>query len=128
MINENFCLNEISATTGLSNKQIFHKLNILSCQGYNFSKKYFYSGDIIYELQEKTIPKKDIALITSPTSNQLKAVFISDLQLGNKKDGIDLLNRIYKYCIKEGIHIIINCRDILDGIFGSEDTLFQKNK
>lgn len=122
MIKENFYLNEISAITGLTSKQIFHRISMLSCEGYNFSKKYFYSGDIIYELQEKLISEKDVALITSPRNNQLKAVFISDLHFGNKKDRIDLLNQIYEYCIKEGIHIIINCGDILDGVFGSEDT------
>lgn len=121
LISESASLNTISTATGLTNKQIFRRLNMLRNDGYNFARKYFYNGDIIYDLQKSTIIEKNIALLTSPKDNQLKLVFISDLHLTNKMDNIDSLNQIYEYCINEGIHIIINCGDLLDGFYGDSD-------
>ncbi len=118
MILENASLNEICATTGLSNKQLFHRLNMLKFKGYDFSRKYYYTGDIAYRLKKEPDPDNEISLITGHNDNEIKAVFISDLHLANKKDRIDLLNQIYDFCAKENIHIIINGGDILDGFFG----------
>ena len=118
MILENASLYEISTITGLSNKQLFHRLNMLKFQGYDFSRKYYYTGDIVYRLKKEPDPDNEISLITKSSDNEVRAIFISDLHLTNKKDRIDLLNQIYDFCIKENIHIIINGGDLLDGFFG----------
>lgn len=48
MINKNANVNEICSATGLSNKQLFHRLNMLKIKGYDFSRKYYYDGNIVY--------------------------------------------------------------------------------
>ena len=52
MILKNASVNEISKVTGLSNKQLFYRLNMLKIKGYNFSRKYYYDGEITYKLQK----------------------------------------------------------------------------
>ena len=121
MILQNASVNEISKATGLSNKQLFYRLNMLRVKGYNFSRKYYYDGEIVYKLQKGFDNPKEISLLTSPSDKEFKAVFISDLHLSNKHDRVDLLNQIYDFCAKEGIHIIINGGDIIDGFLGFEN-------
>lgn len=111
-------LNEICEITGLSSKQLFHRLNMLKQWGYDFSRKYYYTGDIVYKLKKEPDPDNEISLITRHDDNEIKVLIISDLHLSNKKDRIDLLKQMYDFCAKENIHIIINGGDILDGFFG----------
>lgn len=118
MILKNATVNEISSETGLSNKQLFYRLNLLKAKGFNFSKKYYSDGEITYKLQKGFPTEKEISLITSPKEQQIKLVFISDLHLASIKDRVDLLNQVYDFCSKKGIHIIINGGDMLDGFLG----------
>ena len=118
MILKNATTNEISSATGLSNKQLFYRLNLLKAKGYNFSKKYYDDGEITYKLQKGIQAQKEISLITSPKNQQIRLVFISDLHLASIKDRVDLLNQVYEFCSKEGIHIIINSGDMVDGFLG----------
>lgn len=122
MILKNASANEIATATGLSNKQLFYRLNMLKNKGYNFSKKYYQDGEIVYKLDkgiEQT--EKDTYLLTSPNTKGITIVFISDLHLANKKDRVDLLKQVYEFCSKEGIHIIINGGDVIDGYVGNYD-------
>lgn len=121
MIAKNASVNEISKVTGLSNKQLFYRLNMLKIKGYNFSRKYYYDGEICYKLQKGFETVKDISLITRPEDTEISMVFISDLHLSNKRDRVDLLNKVYNFCIKEGIHTIINGGDIIDGLLGYQN-------
>lgn len=120
MILNNASANEISMATGLSNKQLFYRLNMLRTKGYNFSRKYYYDGEITYKLQKGFVEEKEISLITRPQDPEIQVVFISDLHLSNKKDRADLLNQAYEFCAKKGIHIIINGGDIIDGFLGNK--------
>lgn len=124
MILKNASVNEISRETGLSNKQLFHRLNMLKIKGYNFSRKYYYNGEIVYKLQKGLEGEKEISLITSPKDKEFKAVFISDLHISNPDDRLDLLYAVYNFCIKEDIHVIINGGDLIDGLIGSKDKKF----
>lgn len=117
MIKRNASVNEICTETKLSNKQLFYRLNMLKIKGFNFSRKYYYDGEICYELnKELNTQKKEINLITSPKDQEFKVIFLSDLHLCNEKQRLDLLNEVYEFCIKEGIHIIINAGDLIDGL------------
>ena len=118
MINNNKSANEIAKAVNLSNKQLFYRLNLLKSKGYEFIKKYYYNGDIVYTINKN---------LNDPINNKgtrFNAIFISDLHLGNKKDRIDLLKVIYEYCAKENINIIINAGDFIDGLIGNSDKKF----
>lgn len=120
MISKNASVNEICSATGLSNKQLFYRLNMLKIKGFDFSKKYYYDGEICYKLNKKFNMEEEVSLITKPSDKEFKAVFITDLHLANVGERIDLLNKIYDFCAKEEINIIINCGDLIDGLIGNK--------
>ena len=122
MILKNATANEIASATGLTNKQLFYRLNMLKMNGYDFFKKYYNDGEITYTINND-IKEKDnnTSIITSSKDAKIDMVLISDLHLTHKLERLDLLNEVYDFCIKEGIHIIINCGDILDGFLGRDE-------
>ena len=119
MIQNNATANEISQVVGISNEQLFNRLHMLKVKECNLYRKYYYDGEIGYQLCKGTNDKKDICLLTRPIDNEIKMVFISDLHLSNTKDRVDLLNQVYEFCSKEGIHVIINGGDLIDGFVGN---------
>ncbi|HIU40570.1 MAG TPA: metallophosphoesterase [Candidatus Aphodocola excrementigallinarum] len=44
----------------------------------------------------------------------------SDLHIGNVKSDEEAIDTIYNYCIKNKIHVIVNCGDIVDGTFSKK--------
>ena len=48
LISKGATVNEICAKTGLSNRQLFYRMNMLEIMGYNFSRKYYNNGEILY--------------------------------------------------------------------------------
>ena len=114
LVKQNYSANEISNVLGITNKQLFYRLNQIKNKGFNIDKKFYSNGEIEYFLKKDNqdnynyknsiiIPKKD---------NELKTIVISDLHLSSIYENLDVLNRIYNYCIKNDIHIIINAGDV----------------
>ena len=124
MVLKNASVNEICAHTGLSSKQLFHRLNMLKIKGFNFSRKYYSDGEICYKLDKGFVYDKEVSLITKPTENEIKMVFISDLHLCSENQRLDLLNQVYELCAKEGIHVIINGGDLIDGLLGPTKKMY----
>lgn len=120
LIAKNASLNEITCITGLSHKQLFHRLNMLKIKGYDFSKKYYYNGDICYGLNHSLIEKvpNTTTILSGKKDNEFKAILVSDLHLGSFKDRPDLLDEVYNFCIKKGVNIILNSGDVVDGPIG----------
>jgi hypothetical protein len=58
MIQENKTINEISKQLCLTHKQIYRRITILETLGYGFNRKYYYSGDIVYQLNNQKIAEK----------------------------------------------------------------------
>ena len=80
----------------------------LKNKGVLYNKKYTLEGNTLY------IPNKDLDGDTSKdidilmSKNSFKSILISDLHLGTREERLDLLNLVYEYASKEGIHLIIN--------------------
>lgn len=104
---------------GKNNKEICNILKIdlrdlknilisLKNKGVLYNKKYTLEGNTLY------IPNKDLDGDTSKdidilmSKNSFKSILISDLHLGTREERLDLLNLVYEYASKEGIHLIIN--------------------
>ena len=125
LISKNASIDEITTITGLSHKQLFYRMNMLKIKGYNFKKKYYYSGDIVYELIKGLNTdnglKNETTIITAPEDDVFRALLISDIHLGNIKERPDLLYEVYNFCVKKDIHIIINTGDLLDGCLGKKN-------
>ena len=119
MIQYGATANEISQAVGITNKQLFYRLHMLQIKGYEFLKKYYYDGEIGYQLCKNIQNEKSISLLTKPEDTVIEMVLISDLHLAHNKERIDRLDKIYEFCGKKGIHIIVNGGDIIDGINGN---------
>lgn len=120
MIKDNKSVNEIVKRTGISHKRLFYRLSLLKLKGFNFNTKYYYNGDIVYNMKNNLEIEKTegTSIITSKDDNEFKAMIISDLHLGSFEDRLDLLNNIYEYCSKKGINIILNIGDLIEGPYG----------
>lgn len=125
LINQNKSINEISTTIHLSHKQIYSRLKNLRMHGFEFVRKYFYDGNIKYkQIFNPNEKDENIALITKNSDQNVTIMLISDIHLGSKYERLDLLDKIYNYCIKRNIHIIINAGDLIDGVtIGNEKKL-----
>lgn len=126
LMSEGKTINEISEITGLSNRQLFNIITMIRTKGFEFDRKYYYNGDIVYVPETSLLDTKTNGtnIITSPKDNDFEALVISDLHIGSRKDSFEILDRLYNYCVKEGIHIIIICGDFIDGTFGRTSKYF----
>lgn len=59
---------------------------------------------------------QDREIITDKNENNLKLMAISDLHFGNSLERIDLLDQVFNYCTKNGIHLIVCGGDFVDGV------------
>ncbi len=121
MIEEGASVNKIAQVTGLSNKQLFYRLNLLKAKGFTFTRKYYENGDITYNIIKSINPIKNISttILTDRNSNSFKALFISDIHLGSLYDCVKYLDMVYDYCINNNIYTIINAGDFIDGTIGN---------
>lgn len=119
LINEGYTLNEICNLLRITRGQLCNIFRGLRMLGMEFNKKFYSNGEIIY------VPKKDISyeskknnvnIITNCKCDSFRTMVISDLHLGNELESLLALDKIYNYCIVEGIHTIIITGDFLDGI------------
>ena len=123
LINEGKTCNEICHILNISNKQLYNNLTILQNKGFYYKRKYYSNGAIVYE-PIKSIKKinefytsNESSIITDSNELELKVLLISDLHYGNEFERNDLVDRAFNYCIKNDIHIIFLCVDMIDGTF-----------
>ena len=117
-IKQNKTINEIAQEIGISNKQLYDRILALKNKGFVLIRNITDNGDILYsfknEPQEELICTQKLKLAAP---NSFSAMLISDTHIGNELQNIKLLDKIYNYCQKQDIHIIINCGDLIDGNF-----------
>lgn len=117
LIKEGNTINQISEILGLSNKQIYNILTMIKNKGFDFDRKYYDTGDILYVQKKLPYLNSEVNVITSNVSNTYTAFLISDMHFGSSFEIQGVMDKIYNYCIKNGIHNIICGGDILDGVF-----------
>lgn len=119
LINENKSLKEIASILKMSEKQLYIRIRQLISYGYFIEPIYTYDSDIYYKINTKNISKEknnNITLQTPVELKELRCIAVSDLHIGNTNADINLLKRVYDYAIKNDIHIIFNCGDLIEGI------------
>ncbi len=112
--------NEICLSLGISRKQLYYYMQSLKNEGIDFTRKYYSNGVIKYELDNKNNLKQEensINLITRTSSDFEKFIVFSDSHYGNENEMEDLHNRMFEYAVKNNIHILFCCGDILDGTY-----------
>ena len=123
LINEGKTINQISETLNLSNKKIYNILTLIRNKGFDFERKYYDTGDITYvpRTTPLTNTQEGVNIITDKSNTTYTAMVISDIHFGSGFENRDLIDKIYNYCVKEGIHNIICCGDLLDGIYSQRE-------
>ncbi len=115
---------EICEVLNISSDQLYDELLKLKNRGIRHSRKYYSDGSIKYsnvstmqDLKNYMDANQDRTIITDSKENSMKFLLISDLHFVNELERIDLIDRAYNYCIKNGINIILCGGDLIDGAF-----------
>lgn len=117
LIEEGKTINEITDELKMSNKQILRRLNDIKMDGINYFRNYQFTGDITFELNKTyNNGSKNITNIKMKKEDEFKAVIISDLHIGSELERLDLMYKVYDYCINNNVHIIINAGDLVEGM------------
>ena len=127
MIQRNYTIDKISKETGLSYRQVFHRITQLENAGYVIKREYDTNGNIIYHLEHKTCYMGNEFILLNE-HKKLKIMAISDLHVGNIKCDEEAINTIYEYCLKNDIHVIVVCGDIVDGCYSRKEILIKEEK
>lgn len=115
---------EICESLNITSQQLYEELLKLKNKGIRHSRKYYSDGSIKYsnistmkDLKNYKGIGQDRTIITDTNENSMKVLLISDLHFGNELERLDLINRAYNYCTKNGINIILCGGDLIDGVF-----------
>ena len=115
---------EICEQLNISSQQLVDELLKLKNRGIMCFRKYYSDGTIKYQnlygmrsLNNYNNIGQDRTIITDTNENSMKVLVISDLHFGNELERLDLVNKAYNYCIKNGINIILCGGDLVDGAF-----------
>lgn len=122
-------------SNGCSNKEILKALNItpkelweilknLKMKGIEFKRNYYSDGCIYYSLDDVSTTPNNVTINMLDGEKEFVALAMSDLHLGRnlkspiKRAGerLDLVNKCFDYCVREGIHTIINGGDFLESV------------
>ena len=120
-IDDGLTCNEICESLNISRKQLYSLLNYLKLDGINFNRRYQSNGVLVYEplkkIRDINNDNNSVNLITNYGSLEERSLVISDLHFGNENERLDLIERAYKFCIKNDIHVILIAGDIIDGTY-----------
>lgn len=122
MIKENRSIKDIGSILNLSEKQVYLRIKQIINYGYQIKPIYSYNSDINYEIVKDFYNKEDnsIDIKMENTDKEFRCIVISDTHIGNVDSDIDLLKRIYEYASKNDINIILNCGDIIEGVYSTD--------
>ena len=129
LIRQKKSLKEISQITNLSLKQVWQRIKQIKNYGYMFYTRYQSDGEIVFHPRHIISTPEDYQnkqnIYTYDTDDTFSALAISDLHIGNSKERLDLVNRLYEFCSQNDIHIILNTGDFIDGLFGRTPRLHE---
>lgn len=119
LIKENKSLKEIAKVLNISEKQLYMRIKQIINQGYQLSVDYCYNSDIYYKIEKGIYTPKtnEITIKTSKTTKEFRCLVISDTHIGNIDSDINLIKIVYEYAAKNGINIIFNCGDLIEGTY-----------
>lgn len=116
LIGNGATIQELRQDLGLNNYQLALKLNSLKNKGFLIEKTYNDGiGTIIFLHQNlgKNRTNNNIRIYTD--GGKIRFLVIADTHFGNKNDRFDLVNKIYDYAVKNGIHSILHLGDLIEG-------------
>lgn len=121
LISRNKSMKEISQILNITEKQLYIRIKQIINYGYIMEPSYSYNSDIYYNFKRKESNLCNRVSIKMPKNNNLfRCLVISDLHIGSVDGDIKLINIVYDYAIKNGVNVIFNCGDTIEGDYTSE--------
>ena len=127
LIGQNKNMREISQILNISEKQLYVRIKQIINYGYVMEPSYSYNSDIYYNFKRESEvdTRNRVSLKMSKDNNLFRCIVISDLHIGSSDSDIRLLNIVYEYAIKNGINVILNCGDTIEGDYTSESKIIK---
>lgn len=117
LIKSNTSIEDIKQDLNISNKELLYGLKLLKARGIIIDKKIMLSSPNYLEIKPPFLNVPQGAKIYTKQDEKYARVFvISDLHMFSNKDSIESIDKVYDYCIKNGINIILICGDLIDSI------------
>ena len=122
LIGQNKNIREISNILNISEKQLYVRIKQIINYGYILEPSYSYNSDIYYNIKNGNhiSNKNDVSIKISKDNNNFRCLVISDLHIGSVDADIKLINTVYEYAVKNGINVILNCGDNIEGDYTSD--------
>lgn len=123
LILEGKTTNQIMETLKLSPKQLHTRLETLKNSGYTLTYNVYDNGKIKYDiLNAIALPLTNTLTIKLEKDPfEFTALVDSDFHIKDKNTSFERAHLLYDYATKEGINIIFNCGDVIDGCCEGEE-------
>lgn len=116
-MSDGMSLNEIKEVLNLPDKMFLDCLKQVRSSYQDFQKKVLDNGTVFYLPKDPKLNLNPNRIELVSTKDTFRAIFISDLHCGNKKDTLELLDIVYEHAIAKGINIIINTGDVIENVY-----------
>lgn len=123
LLRDDATIETIKKEMNLTSSQLAYRLSLLEYMGYSIKKKYYGNGDTTVCLNSDfnyIFYDRSEAIYTKTSEDKIRFLVISDLHFFHKDENRAALEAAYNYCIKKGIHIILNCGDLIDCMLDNE--------
>lgn len=119
--------NEICELLDIEKQELYEELLDLKNKGLNLRRKYYSNGTMLYKTIDNVreyydTKKNERTLITDFSEQEINFLVISDLHFGNELERLDLVDKAFDYCAKNGINNILACGDLIDGTCAKKNT------
>ena len=119
---KNYTYNELLYLMRTNERCLTKYLNQLQLDGFDMSKRYYSDGRTkiilpknLNEL-EQCKNSSPIQLVTFTNETQLKSLIISDFHMCCGAENLKLLDEAFELAVKNGIHTIFCCGDLINGV------------
>jgi len=132
LINKGTTAKDMCAKLNISYDELYNNLAQLRAAGFFCKRKYYSNGDIYYKSlfhynDILELDRPECILYTPHEQETFKVLVISDIHFGSVLFSQTLLDRVFEYCIKNGIHVIFCCGDMIEGNFGRHGRHIQES-
>lgn len=122
LLYKNKGIKAITQLLNISEKQLYVRIKQIINYGYKLDPNYHYNSDIFYKIVNELYEKQQnlIKVNMDVEENEFRCLVVSDMHIGNIEADLDLLKYVYDYASKEGISVILNCGDFIEGTHTSD--------
>ena len=111
-LNEKMSAGEIARLCSMSLQDVFNIINSMADKGIIYYPTYNSDGEIRYTLKK---PERNDYIKLTAKNGMISFLGISDLHVGNVYDDLKRIDIVFNYLNKNGIHLILNGGDNIDG-------------